>query len=227
MFTKTKFLLAGIFIAIFGVLFSLTINIPNNLEPHDSDFSSIEHPANINASMNKCGSIFYFKTAPIWFGTIPENYGKPVPTAPMNLPAYGYMDEQPFDMGHVGVYPKTFEGFPETTIYRALWEGVTIIWYNPAITDSNYQAIEVIALNKIQAGQKLMVLPYNIELKQIPLERNFATSAWGVTQSCLIFNEDVYDEFAIFKDTVYSERNMQSPPVASFDETGALREIKP
>ena len=143
----------------------------------------------------------------------------------MNLPAYGYMDSKPFDTGQIGVYLKNFEGFTTPIILRALWDGIDIIWYNPEITDANYSEMENIVSQRIQRGEQIMLLPFTIEDKQIPLNRNFAMSSWGVTQSCLIFDEGVYDSFVKFNDTVYSERDKINPQVAPLDENGNLREI--
>jgi hypothetical protein len=227
MFTKTKILIIAIFFVIFGVLITSTINIPGNLEPRESQFDALEYPADINASINGCGATFVFDTSSMWYGTIPEGYTAEIPQGPMNLPAYGYMSTTPFDKSKIGVYPKEFEGFAIPEIYRALWDGVTIVWYKPSISDDNYKAMELVVLNKIQNGEEILLLPFTLPEKVIPLNRNFATSAWGTTQSCGIFDEKVFDEFLLFKDTVYNERDIENPPVAVLNSNGELRKITP
>lgn len=228
MFLKTKIVLATILLVIFGLLVTSTMNLPNNLQAKESDYNAIEYPPNIEASINGCGSIFYFRIADIWYGTIPEGYTKEIPEAPMLLPTYGYMSSTPFNNEQIGVYGKNFQGFDMPTVLRALWDGVTIIWYTPNISDENYKALEQIATKRIQSGEKLMVLPYTFKNKQIPLGRSFATSTWGVTQSCSIFNEQVYQDFLEFKDeSSYSLRDKENPPIAPLDPKGNLREIMP
>jgi hypothetical protein len=227
MFTKTKLLLAFLAAFIVVVVVSLTLNLPNNLTPKENtSFQATEYPATVAQSIRSCGSTFQFDIDPEWYGTIPENYTGRIPLQPMVIPAYGFMSDKPFNKDNLGFHTKD-NLLDSTEVNRALWEGVTIVWYEESATPTTLKEISVFADERNAQGLPMMVLPHTLSDKKIPYDRSYAFSNWGVTQSCATFDIPIFDTFRETAAGLSPERDEINPPAAVLTPNGSLPEIDP
>lgn len=230
MFTKTKLLLGTIVIVALTSLVFATLSLPDRSEPKKGQYESVEYPASVQASINECGSIFYFEPDSKWFGTIPEaihqDYADDnIPIQPTLVPVYGFMSRNPFDPEKVGVYDRTFEGFSRQDILRALWDGYNIMWYTPNISDVKYNQLKDYVENANRSSAKIILLPFNFPDKEIPIGRDIAFSSWNASQSCENFEPSVYDDFITFVKEMVPSRGV--PPEAPLAPYGGLYPITP
>lgn len=238
----------GLVTLLTGGLIAGTFAKPNPYAAHPGPFASIEHPATVRAVINECGSSFEYNPPRRNYGTLPDSFfekraeGEELARThvqPMIVPAYGYMapdsKKVPSDIPHF--FSSDSKTVPtKEQVLRLMWDGWTIIWYEPPIPDrSNLTAeqlestfspttIEAIKLYA-QSHDKVLALPWR-ESKRLPMDRNMGISAWGYTQSCKVWDIALMEEFQSEKQRL-NPTPRPAPPVAQLDEDGQVYPINP
>lgn len=199
-------------------------------------YGSVAHIPTTEAVVGGCGYIFMFDPDPTAYGVFdpaditPQASGRiRVPRAPMVVPVYGYMSEQPAQPGFYGVEDDT-PGHQQ--ILRAMWDGVTVVWYDTRVGADDLGVVK----RWVDANDAIGVpwtnhtlgLPSTLKGNDIPDERRFAFSTWGVSQSCLVFSDFIASTF-LERAQPHSEaiRRTVEPPSAHVNEEGKLAPIYP
>lgn len=230
MFTKTKLYISGFLVLALGSLLLATISIPDASQPKASEGQSWQYQPTAVAAANGCGGVFIFDINKEWYGTIPESIvqGHPddgIPSQEVNIPTYGFMSREAFAPEKVGVYDKTFTGFPRQDINRALWDGYNIIWYNKKVTAEQFDKMSKYVASLNTSKPTTFLLPYTIAERNIPYNRDIAFSSWGASESCLTFDTNAYNQFVDAAKT-RAPKHEGVPPVAPLDSVGRLYQIK-
>lgn len=219
-------------IALIFAMIGLVAFLPDSSDKVKTDFGGTLHPANALATVSQCGGIYTFDPPREYYGRIPTDFFKnpygegsikrTVPVQPMRIPAYGYFytnrDEPPQkfysfeDKGHI---PKSFE------YLSYMWKGWTIIWYDKNAGDQATSLIKAY----VEDREKVMALPWISNDTPIPMERSFAYSAWGITESCGLWDDRAGDQFLDFVNTNSAPREQKTPPSALLDPQGELPNI--
>lgn len=194
------------------------------------------HIPNVDAVLNGCGSIFVFSPSVENYGVFDPNEVSPqesgnirIPTAPMLIPAYGYMTENGLDTNYVEWDSDILPALPTTL--RSMYDGKIIIWYDAKVGDGELSAIRSWAEDK----EDVVVLPWRHETLgvpskmtkyDVPLGRHIAFSAWNVTQSCMTFDAEAMNGFYDFaKEHAAKERRSKTPPEAQLNREDKLSPI--
>ncbi len=200
-FTPSKIImllsvLAAILVMVFIVIFGINPN-----KPTEGEAGSTVYPPTLSALATGCGDYFLWDTAPAThyaYLTQDELETTKFFQPPMNLPAYGYMSEQPMAEGDTNAFltPQDLDNtaIPFPTVLRTLFDyNVTIIWYDP-----NNTAIILDVKDYVSQHKDVMAMPWLYTDRQIPLNRGVAFSHWGITQSCSSFSESMANDFVTF-----------------------------
>lgn len=233
MFTSTKtFILTAISLA-FTVLILAVCAIPNQSAPVDGPYGAAEYKRNVVSATASCGGIFLTKDIDEkFYGTIPAKYADTdlniIPTQFVQIPTYGFMVNEPTDPKVVKFYDKSFDNvFPMPVIYRMMWDGYNIIWYDPILTPNNeLKDLKTYADKLNKDAPTTVVLPFNLPDRKIPFTKNFAFSSWGASQSCGTFSEDAYTQFVSFSQE-NAPAHSGTPQVAPLSPDGLFYAPRP
>lgn len=204
-------------------------------------FGSVSHLPSVSATLLGCGNVYSFDPEPGSYGVFDMSDLKPaveggsvrIPTAPVIVPAYGYMTAEPLPDRDAVVYRVGDEDLPNlSAILRSMYSGTIILWYLPSMEESSITQLE----NWANTRSDVVVMPwtpYTLGLPesmtgyQMPAGRTYAFSAWSVTQSCQGFSASVADDFVTFVEHLHGS-NIPSakPPLANIDENGHLPSIE-
>lgn len=143
------------------------------------------------------------------------------------IPAYGYMTDTP-PSDTVNFYSLNDTPPPLSATLRAMYDGRTIIWYTPQITSIDLNSLKEYADNT----PNTMVIPWindTIGLRgsknsiNMPRNRSFAFSTWGVTQSCDDWKPGVAEHFTTTARTVQQQHpTPKQPPTVTPNSEGRL-----
>lgn len=229
-----------------GGLVAGTFAKPNPYAAHPGPYDSIEHPATVRGVVNECGPSFEYNPPARYYGTLPESFfekkegQEPARTQlhPMIVPAYGYMapdSKMPENISHFFSSDSTKVPTKEQVL-KLMWDGWTVIWYVPPISDrgkltaeqlentfnpTTIEAIKVYA----EGHDKVLALPWR-ESNNLPMGRNMGISAWGLTQSCKVWDIALMEEFQAEKQRL-SPTPRRIPPAAQLDDKGEVYPITP
>lgn len=200
MFTSTKLFFASIFVVLFAGMSFLTLSEGDPLEPQVGQFGSTLYPANVAGALAGCGGFFKFTPEEGYYGAVPVGYDGMVPNPPMMVPTYGAFTSEVFPEDRVGVPADRQEaGLTQGVALRAMWEGYTILWIDDAASDEAYDFLVdyVVDWNASHSGTDRLILSrWDFdEERAIPLDRQSAFSAWGMTTSCAGFSPAVLEDF--------------------------------
>ena len=231
--------LTGVILLLLG-----TLTQPNTQTLKDAQYGAQTQTPTPNAILSKCGDLWYFNPPTEWYGTIPETYPGPIPTAPMIIPVYGYMNPEPFNP-NLSTTPDWQPGDKRENPYtweqtlRALWEGYTIIWAASTLPDEAYQYIQEYTATQ----PRTILLPYTYQNVDpayaklvnngqpfLPENRLLAFSVWGASQSCNAFSEITLTDFTNNTNntnTLLPTRDRNNPPAAPLNSNGNLNPITP
>lgn len=177
----------------------------NSNEPRLEMVNTWAYPASTKAVLQQCGDTFTFDIQPDQYGLIPDEYeGKTVPRHEHIVPGYGYMTDYVKE-GRSFYAPgdKDLPNSPE--VMRWMFEGKKVIWYPNAENQETFDLVSAF----VEDNDDFVALPWRVEYggvnedgrqRELPLERNVGLSAWGITKSCGLWNEDVIKEFSKFVD---------------------------
>lgn len=203
-------------------------------------YGSTVNMPNTPAIMSGCGSIYQFAPT-VEFGTFSNDDVTPtgknkdrvrVPTAPMLVPAYGYMSEDgiPTHRNFYATDDEDLPTLPETL--RSMRDGRVVLWYQP-------DTVRAGGLENIQAWMEdnpnVVAIPWlpstlgimeNLQGHSMPMGRSYAFSTWNVTHSCDVFNVEAADGYMDFVENLNGKnRPAGEPAPAVLDEKGQLPDI--
>lgn len=121
-----------------------------------------------------------------------------VPQAPMGVPAFGHISTEPLDP-EKRFYAVTddLSQIDILKVVASLYEGDNIIWYDADLNDEALPALRNIA----KSDPNVFVLPWTTETRSlrslinIPMDRKYAYSTWGASQTCSSFSKTSFEEF--------------------------------
>lgn len=226
MFTSTKvFIISAISLALV-LLFTLVSALPNHSDPVAGPYGATEYKRNVTSAAHSCGGIFltedpYYK----FYGVIPEKFRdidlNDVPTQYVQIPTYGFMVPEKTDPAKVKFYDKSFDNvFPMPVIYRMLWDGYDIIWYDPILTpDSELEPLRKYVDELNTPNPTTVALPFLLPDRNIPFNKKYAFSTWGASQSCMEMTIEIWEQFQNFTDATAPDHSGE-PPVAPLSHEG-------
>jgi hypothetical protein len=216
-FYKTT--LVASLIAACSILLTSAITAEPRSTPQKGQLDSIVLPTSSKGILSQCGDYFTFNPDSNKYGVIPNDYDGSIPLHKMTIPVYGYITSKPFDVDKANKLKQGENPYTPDEIHRALWNGDTFIWVSKSLPSTSYDFVKsyVTEWNKAHE-KKLIVLTWpgkNIAWKgkeDIPLGRQFAFSSWNISQSCLSFSEDAFEEFMQQSDALNIGRDMKTLP---------------
>lgn len=227
------------FTAIVVGLVTFLIIGPNPELPRKNMFQSIAYPADTESLIAQCGETFTYTPDKKHYGAIPEDFFKDpaggpdtinrtIPNHPMRVPAYGFFVnndriefKQKFyteqDVKPVQTAQGAIPRIQRLEYLKTMWEGKKIIWYMPTIDQMTKDSIKEFVTGR----EDVVAIPWQDEAS-IPMQRNFAFSAWNVTRSCGLWDSDVATSFTEFADDYNKDRDTENIPEAPVDSSGEL-----
>lgn len=223
------------FVLIISLMLVTLIFSPDPYAPKPGDFKSTVYATSTEGVVSECGDIFVFKINPDNFGYLSKDFfqdstthnpvARNIPNQPSIVPAYGYFYD---------VEPEVTQKFYSISDTKAvatltdskllnhlLYNGTKVIWY-----DSTVDAAAIASIKKfVTDTPSVIALPWVYE-KKMPLNRRFAFSAWGITQSCGLWNTNMASTFNQFSEDHKIDRP-QEPQKAPVDMNGDLYRIDP
>lgn len=192
-----------------------------------AQFGGVEYPATVEAVLSQCGNVFVFDPPASYYGVfdtpdvmaqLDREADVEIPEHPMIVPVYGYMsgegtlDQKVYTDANVP---------PRSQLLRAMYEGYTIVWFSPSLDEAARASLKM----DLASYDKVVAVEWNAG--ELPLDRKYAFSTWNVSQSCLVWDTEVFDQFLTFvKDHPETRPESESPPEAVVVD-GRLPDINP
>lgn len=223
MYGSYKITLMAALFAACSVLVTTAITAEPRSTPKAGEYSSTIIPTNSTGILSQCGDYFTFDGKKEFHGVIPDEYDKDIPVHQMIVPVYGYMLQSPFSVDDALKMEQGKNPYAIEEINRALWEGHSFIWVGPNVPAETYNFIQSYAneYNKTH-DKKVITLTWNGK-KNLPMGRDFAFSSWNISQSCMSFSEDAFEEFLGQAQTHNAGRDINVLPLATLTADGVLQ----
>lgn len=208
------------FIFLFGVILWTIFGSLEGSGVKPSTDNSLQHSVNVDAVLSQCGDIYTFTPEEWQYGIIPSDTTATVlgiPNHPMRVPVYGYMKEEGLPEGRFFRSPSLPS---REEALRSMWDGTVVIWFVPEISE------EILNQIKLTVSQYDNVVAMEWAPRDggnLPMKRNFGFSGWNVSQSCMQWDENVFNDFMQFVNT-YEGVGVQegTPPLGQLDDEGRL-----
>lgn len=223
------------FILIISLMLVTLIFSPDPYAAKPGDFNSTVYATSTEGVVSECGDTFVFNINHDNFGYLSKDFfqdsatknpvARNIPNQPSIIPVYGYFyDAEP-------EVTKKFYDIADTKalttltdskfLNHLLYNGTKVIWY-----DSTVDAPTISSIKKFVADTpSVIALPWIYD-KKMPLNRRFAFSAWGISQSCGLWNTSMASAFNKFSEDHKIVRP-QEPQKAPVDTNGDLYRIDP
>ena len=208
---------------------------PDPYAPKPGDLNSTVYATSTEGVVSECGDTFVFNINNDNFGYLSKDFfqdpatnnpvARNIPNQPSIVPAYGYFYD---------VEPEVTQKFYSIDDTKALdtltdskflnhllYNGTKVIWYDSTVDAASIASIK----NFVTDTSSVIALPWVYE-KKMPLNRRFAFSAWGITQSCGLWNTNMASTFNQFSED-HKIARPQEPQKAPVDTNGDLFRIDP
>lgn len=219
------------FLLIVGVMVTALVASPDPLAPRSGPYGATIHQAKALETVGQCGGVFEFDVPEQFSGQIPAQFfeddlkDKSIPTHPMIVPAYGYFNSMRDEPIYTFIAPDAVADVPPSYEYMDyLWNGWTIIWYNPTEVDED----ALISIQSyVSSNKKVAAYPWDAEYhgNNLPLDRRIGYSSWGATMSCGLWDGEIADNFQSFTAQKNAGRDPKKPHVAPLDANNELYPI--
>jgi hypothetical protein len=234
-YTETKLLITGVLLTGATLLTLGALSVQPNTVREGDFMGSTAVQTNSNGILSQCGDTYLFTPDKDDYGTLPDDFEGRIPVHRMQIPIYGYMSTQPFQLRKTGYEPPvnlTTDLDPNALyqyeeITRALYEGNHIIWTSQDFGVEGYDTISDYAdkWNNTHSD-KVVVMVWPFKDIEIPQGRKVAFSSWGASQSCVTFSEETFQDFADLTNEHLADRDKINPPAAEL-VGGELQPIGP
>lgn len=223
------------FALIISLMLVTLIFSPDPLRPQAGELNSTVYPTNTEGVVSECGDIYLFNINQNNFGYLSKDFfhdpvkdipvARNIPAQPAIVPAFGYfLDIEPevtqkfYDINDAKALTKLVD---PKYLNHLLYDGTKVVWY-----DSTVDAATIASIKKFVSNTpSVIALPWVYD-KKMPMNRRFAFSAWGITQSCGLWNTNTAVRFNQFTDEHKIDRP-KDPQKAPVDADGELYRIDP
>lgn len=213
------------------LLFSLTsIGVVSVAQPErgevEGPYGSTAYSPSLLGIAAGCGDIFIRTPEKYQYGVVPTIDGiisvgsiTSIPTPPLLVPQVGYMFEEGFPEEAEGRVNSIAGSGTDDALYAtalgSLYKNKPIIWYD---VDTPKETLEEI--NFTIEGTEIIAVPW-LFTYNMPYQRNFAFSGWGISQTCDKWDGAVFVEFLKLRNEKL-EPVTQPAPIAPLDKEGEL-----
>lgn len=223
------------FVLIVALMLVTLIFSPDPYRPKPGDFNSTAYATNTEGVVSECGDTFVFKINPNNFGYLSKDFfqdpvqnipvARNIPAQPSIVPVYGYFyDVEPeitkkfYDVSDTKELAKITDS---KFLNHLLYDGTKVFWYDSTVDAATITAIKTFVANT----PSVIAVPWIYD-KKMPMNRRFAFSAWGITQSCGLWNTSMATKFNQFSDE-HKIARPKEPQKAPVDANGDLYRIDP
>jgi hypothetical protein len=226
------------FVLILSLMLVCLIFSPDPYAAKPGDFNSTVYATNTEGVVSECGDSFVFNINHNNFGYLSKDFfqdpttntpvARNIPNQPSIVPVYGYFYD---------VYPEVTKKFysldvPDDVkaldkladtkyLDHLLYDGMKVIWYDSTVDPATIASIKKFVTDT----PSFIALPWVYDVK-MPLNRRFAFSAWGITQSCGLWDTNMATTFNQFSEAHKISRPKE-PQKAPVDANGDLYRIDP
>lgn len=227
MYRFYKITLLTALIAACSALVTTAITAEPRSIPVSGENSSIVIPTNSTGILSQCGDYFTFNPSSDYYGVVPDEYKKDsIPVPKMITPVFGFMVDVPFDTDKAMKVKRGENPYQTGAINRALWEGHTFIWVNKTVEQETYNFVKSYSETwNSTHSNKVIPLTWTDSKRGLPMGRDFAFSSWNISQSCMSFSEEAFEEFMAQSIESNAGRDVEEPPMAKLLADGSLPNI--
>lgn len=207
------------------VIFGINPNRPTEIENGGKAY-----PASLLAMANGCGDIFVMPPKEGQYGVIPSEYwelnSNPIQNIPvhiMTVPVYGYMAEKSMPDEDIRFYgpEEVDEPLNRQLLLRTMYDkDIIVLWYSKELNAVDINLIRQYVAN---SDQKILAYPWLYE-NNLVAGRNVAFAKWGISQTCSLYSDEVFEEFVIFANDNTVNKTFP-PPEAPMTNNGTLLPI--
>jgi hypothetical protein len=226
------------FALIVALMLVCLIFSPDPYAPKPGDFNSTVYATSTEGVVSECGDTFVFNINHNNFGYLSKDFfedpvknipvARNIPNQPSIVPVYGYFYDVYPEVTHK-LYSldnpadvKALDKLADSKyLDHLLYDGLKVVWYDSTVDPTTISSIKTF----VATHPSVIALPWVYDAK-MPMNRRFAFSAWGITQSCGLWNTDMAAKFDQFSEE-HKITRPKDPQKAPVDANGDLYRIDP